>query len=357
LFVVDGFLDRESRMADTLRAAARMDTTIEVVEQSQVGQVRRLVAEIGHAQDFSVDDLGRAALVATEVSTNLVKYGKRGSVTVGPFFDEGAVGIQLIAVDRGPGFADFDAAALDGHSSGGSLGLGLGVIKRSSDLFEAYTAADQGSAFLTRVARGRVAPRASTDRLAIGSRRSPKRGESECGDAWAHASCGRWDRICVVDGLGHGPLAALASATAIDVFLAAVESDTPEEILRKCHVAMNATRGAVMAVAAIDVEAGRIVFSGVGNISGMVHSATDSGQLMSMEGIVGHDLRCLRSVERPWLTGAALVLGSDGLSGPWHLARYPGLERCHALLIASVLFRDFARDTDDATVVVAKDRR
>jgi anti-sigma regulatory factor (Ser/Thr protein kinase) len=334
-----------------------METTIEVVEQSQVGQVRRLVAEIGHSLELSAADLGRAALVATEVSTNLVKYGKRGSVTVVPFFDEGAVGIQLIAVDQGPGFADFQAAARDGHSTGGTLGIGLGAIIRASDLFDAFSAPEQGSAFLSRVARGRIAPRETADRVTLGSRRTPMRGETECGDAWAHARCGRWERICVVDGLGHGPMAAVASAVAVDVFLAAVEGDTPETILRKCHAAMNGTRGAVMGVAAMDVEAGRFTFAGVGNISGMVHSALEAKHLMSTEGIVGHNMRTIRSVERPWSPGDAVVLSSDGLSGRWNLSRYPGLLQHHPLLVASVLFRDFARDTDDATVVVAKDRR
>ncbi|MDB5911370.1 MAG: serine/threonine protein kinase [Ramlibacter sp.] len=334
-----------------------MDTTIEVVEQSQVGQVRRLVAEIGHSQQLSAADLGRAALVATEVSTNLVKYGKSGSVTVSPFFDEGAVGIQLIAVDQGPGFADFEAAARDGHSTGGTLGIGLGAIIRASDLFDSYTAPQQGSAFLARVARGRIAPRETAARIVVGGRRTSMRGETECGDAWAHASCGRWERICVVDGLGHGPLAAVASAAALDVFLAAVEADSPETIIRNCHAAMNGTRGAVMGVAAIDVEAGRFIFTGVGNITGMVHSGFEAKHLMSTEGIVGHNLRSIRNVERTWSPGDAVVLSSDGLSGRWNVARYDGLQQHHPLLVASVLFRDFARDTDDATVVVAKDRR
>jgi hypothetical protein len=37
--------------------------------------------------------------------------------------------------------------------------------------------------------------------------------------------------------------------------------------------------------------------------------------------------------------------------------RYPGLLQRHGVLVASVLFRDFARTTDDATVVVARDLR
>jgi anti-sigma regulatory factor (Ser/Thr protein kinase) len=343
-------------------AASRADaypteTAFEVVESSQVAQVRRLAMEIGRALGLSEQDVGRAALVATEAATNLVKYGKQGAMTVGPFFDQGSVGVQLTAVDHGPGFPDFGAAARDGHSTGGSLGLGLGTMMRASDLFDSYTGADQGSAFLVRVARGRVPPAAGACGLAIGARRVPKRGETECGDAWAHAHCGRWERLCLVDGLGHGPLAAIAAREALAVFHAAGEADTPATIIERCHAALKTTRGAVMAVAAVDAHAGRILFAGVGNIAGMLYSPSSSHHLLSTDGIVGHNMRTVRVVERPWARGDSVVLSSDGLTGRWNLARYPGLVHRHPLLVASVLFRDFARDTDDATVVVARDLR
>jgi anti-sigma regulatory factor (Ser/Thr protein kinase) len=334
-----------------------METTIEVAEQSQVAQVRRAVTALGEQQHLSEEDIGRAALVATEASTNLVKYGQKGRVTVSPFFDEGSVGIQMIAVDNGPGFADFPAASRDGHSTGGSLGIGLGAMMRASDLFDVYTAADKGCALLARVARDRVAPRASGARLALGYRRAPKGGEIECGDAWAHATCGRWERLCLVDGLGHGPLAAIASSAATSAFREAGEDETPADIIQRCHKALMGTRGAVMGIVAIDTEAGRFLYAGVGNIAGMVLSASGANHLLSTEGIVGHRVRTVQMVQRAWSAGDAVVLSSDGLSGRWNLARYPGLLYHHPLLAASVLFRDFARDTDDATVVVAKDLR
>ena len=335
-----------------------METTLEVVEQSQVGQVRRLATDLGRAQGLGEDDLGRAALVATEMSTNLVKYGKSGTVTLNRFHHDGAEGLQLVAADKGPGFADFMASTRDGHSTGGSLGIGLGVIMRASDLFDTYTRVDQGSAILSRVARDRAAPSGSVESgLAIGARQAPKSGETECGDAWAHAICGRWERLCLVDGLGHGPLAAVAAQEAIAAFRAAPESQMPADIVDACHSELTSTRGAVMAVVAIDRAAGMLYFAGVGNIAGMVYSGISSKSLLSTEGIVGHRMRTVRTVEREWSPGDTVVLSTDGLSGRWNVANYPGLLERHAVLVASILFRDFARTTDDATVVVAKDLR
>ena len=169
--------------------------------------------------------------------------------------------------------------------------------------------------------------------------------------------CGDWERLCVIDGLGHGPLAASASLQALEVFRAAGASVTPGEIIGRCHAALKSTRGAVMAVAGINVRTGRLQFAGVGNIAVAVHSSQGVQHLTSTAGIVGYNMRDVREQDRAWRAGDIMVLSTDGLSGRSSLERYPGLARCHPALIASVLHRDHGRDNDDATVVIARDPR
>jgi anti-sigma regulatory factor (Ser/Thr protein kinase) len=313
-----------------------METTIEVSEQSQVAEVRRVVAELARLQGMSATETGRCALVATEVSTNLVKYGKGGVVTVVGFSEWSVSGIQIVASDKGPGFSNFVASSRDGVSTGGSLGIGLGGIMRASDLFEVFTLPGQGSA------------------LTMGTRRTPKRGQVECGDACSYTRAGGWQRLCVVDGLGHGPLAAQASAEALAVVRASPAEDSPLQILERAHEALRPTRGAVMAVAAIDCARGRISFAGVGNIAAAVYSGEATHHLLSVEGVVGYNARSLKMEEFPWTPESCVILSSDGMSTRWNLARYPGLLQRHPALVASVLHRDFARDSDDATLLVAK---
>jgi hypothetical protein len=48
-----------------------------------------------------------------------------------------------------------------------------------------------------------------------------------------------------------------------------------------------------------------------------------------------------------------VVMHSDGISARWDLADYPGLRARGPAIIAGVLMRDFARNRDDASVVVA----
>ena len=331
-----------------------METTLEVHEQSQVGEVRRAVADIGARIGLSALDLGRAALVATEAATNLVKYGKQGSITAGTFAEGGASGIDLVVTDRGPGFADFGASLRDGHSTSGSLGIGLGTILRASDVFDVYTLESQGSAFFSRIASGGVKPR--TEGLTVGGRSAPKRGQVECGDAWAFTRSGRWQRLCMVDGLGHGPLAASAAAQALQVLRDAPERDTPGDILRRAHSALKSTRGVVMAVASVDTVAQEACFAGVGNITGVLLAGGQQHHLLSIDGVVGYNMRTTRDHILPWSAGGLVVLASDGLSTRWNLGRYPGLVTHHPALVAAVLFRDFARDNDDASIAVAMER-
>ena len=334
-----------------------METTIDVIEQSQTAEVRRAVAELGQAHGMSEVDLGRAALVSTEMATNLVKYARRGVVVVSWFEEGGAAGIQLLAADHGPGFTNFQQSARDGYSTGGSLGIGLGTIMRTADMFEMYSLESMGSAFLSRITCGSVKPKTAAGKLLVGSRSLPKLGQQECGDSWGFKKAGRWQRVCVVDGLGHGPLAARAAMEAVRVFKTCPEADSPSEILQKVHAALKTTRGAVMAVVAIDSTAGVASFAGVGNIAGIIFGGEKSQHLLSIEGTLGFNVRAFRQHDYPWSANSSLVLNSDGLPTRWNLSRLPGLLNKHPALITAVLHRDFARDLDDSTVLVAKEAR
>jgi hypothetical protein len=50
-----------------------------------------------------------------------------------------------------------------------------------------------------------------------------------------------------------------------------------------------------------------------------------------------------------------LVLHSDGLTSHWKLDRRSPLASKHPSLVAGVLYRDFARERDDSTVVVVRE--
>ncbi|MGZ8295425.1 MAG: serine/threonine protein kinase, partial [Telluria sp.] len=100
---------------------------------------------------------------------------------------------------------------------------------------------------------------------------------------------------------------------------------------------------------------GKLQFAGVGNIAGSVIGGGPRRHLLSHNGIVGSNLRKVQQFEQPWDSGSLLILHSDGLGTRWDLDAYPGLAFAHCAVIAAVLYRDFTRGRDDATVVAVRE--
>ncbi len=333
-----------------------METIVTVSEPSQVAQARRQALAVASACAFSEEAAGKVALIVTEAGTNLVKYAGGGYLVVRPYAEDDLLGVEILALDNGPGLNQLSLQ--DGHSTGGSLGLGMGAIMRMSTSCEIYTGEGRGTAILARVAPGKARSAARpppVQRLTAGGISTPKPGQEACGDAWAETWRDGALWLTVIDGLGHGPQAAFASAQAIRVFREASGNASPEEILSRAHGELKATRGAVMAVAAIRPAEGRIDFAGIGNIAAVVLRQDDVKRLASMDGTVGYSIRQIRGQSQPWTPESTLIMNSDGLSSRWNLAEHPGLLSRHPSLIAAVLHRDFGRQNDDTTVVAAKE--
>lgn len=331
-----------------------METTITIDHHSRIAEARRAAALLGHTMGLTPELVAQASLVITELCTNILKYGERGEVLLSTLCaNAAAYGLDIVALDRGPGIANFDAAVKDGFSTGGSLGVGLGTMRRAAALFDIYSAAGVGTAVLVRLLEKKVAA-PKEDGFTVGSRMTPIRNETVSGDGW---SCLRFDQtlaVAVVDGLGHGSKAAEAAHAAIDAFHGSVRQVGPAQAIQMAHQALLSTRGAVMAVASIDQKAQTIRFAGLGNISAVVYAQGVPARLVSTDGTVGYGVRKARESSAAWTSRSTLILNTDGLSSRWNLAKHPGLLACHPMLIAALLHRDFSRDTDDATVVVIR---
>jgi hypothetical protein len=293
--------------------------------------------------------------VATEAATNLAKHATGGQVVLRSLAPEDAgCGVEVLALDRGPGIADVGRSLRDGYSTAGTAGAGLGAIRRLADLFDLATAPGLGTALVARVCRRDVPDAAPPQAVEVGAVCLPVAGEEACGDAWAVESSPTRTAVLVADGLGHGLLAATAAAEAVRVFRKTAGSH-PEEIVRALHAALRPTRGAAAAVAVIDHPARTLRYAGVGNISGVVLALGRRQGLVSHSGTLGHDARKVQSFEYVWPAGALLVMHSDGLASQWDLGRYPGLSARHPALAAGVLYRDYRRDRDDVGVVCLRE--
>lgn len=326
-----------------LTGAATLVLPIE--HTSQVGHARRTAQQWAERIGFDEVDAGRAAIVATELASNVVKHARAGELHLNRVPGRHTEGLELLSVDRGPGF-DLAHCLVDGYSSRGTPGTGLGALVRQAQVFDAY--ADARGA----VVMARLYPRGSAGAqdVRFGVSHHALHGETVSGDAWRLAIEERRASALLIDGLGHGSEAALAAQAGADGF-AEGPFEPPEAVLAKAHQRMAGTRGGAMAVAQYDGQ-GMLRFVGIGNISGSLVAAETSRGLASHPGIVGGQFRKARVFDHPQVGGQLLVMHSDGLQSRWRLGDYPGLWHRHPAVIAALLHRDFCRKRDDATVLV-----
>jgi len=323
---------------------------IALLDDSHVGEARRTAASFSRIASLSEAEAGRVANVVTELGTNLRKHASGGELLMRELRYGQRAGVEVLSIDRGPGM-DLATALRDGHSTAGTRGEGLGAVRRQAHEFDAFSGRG-GSVIVARVWGG--GPR--EDAVELGAVCVPFPGEAICGDAWEAQLSTASTRLLVVDGLGHGPIAARAASTAVEAFAATGRLPGPEAVVHALHAALRPTRGAALAVAELDLIARIVRFSGVGNIGAALESADQKTRgLVSHNGIAGHEARRIQEFAVPWPSKGVLIVHSDGIQTQWKLEAYPGLRARHASVIAGVLYRDFRRKGDDSTVVVIKE--
>ena len=324
---------------------------LQIGDASTIGAARRRSAGLAQSLGLAELDAGRLALVVTEASTNLVKHAGGGEIFLRALEENGAVGVDMLALDRGPGIRNIGEALRDGFSTGGTPGTGLGAIARNASRFDLYSHAG-GAAVLAQIwPSGCASPK---EAIEVGGINVPHPGESVSGDAWAVQYGADCVLLLVADGLGHGMLAADASRAAVDAF-GKRRGASPAEALEEIHRALRSTRGAAVSIAALDRKRGQLGFAGIGNIAGVIVNGARSRSLVSHHGIVGTAVRRIQEFSYPWAAGDVLVLHSDGLGSHWSLDDYPGLAQRHPSLIAGVLYRDHRRGSDDTAVAVLRE--
>ena len=325
-----------------------------IEESSQVPAARRVATRL--AQDLGFDEagVGNVGLVVTEIGTNILKHGGGGQILLLAVREDGVDGLDVIGLDRGQGMPDVTACLRDGYSTAGSAGTGLGAIRRLSSDFDIYTVPRHGAALVARLWSRRRAPHAPG--LVVGVAAAALAGETVSGDGWALEQTPTRTVLLLVDGLGHGFVAAEAAREAVRLFRANA-ARTPAEIVKALHDGLRGTRGAAAAVTEICADRGLVRFCGVGNVVAILVTPSGRRQFVSHNGIVGHSARKIVEFSYPWSTDGVLIEHTDGLGTHWDVTGYPSLLDRSPSLVAGVLYRDFNRGRDDVTVVVARQAR
>jgi anti-sigma regulatory factor (Ser/Thr protein kinase) len=359
-----------------LRAPPPQDMRwLRVEDASAVPACRKAVQVLAERLQFSAVRIGQLALAVTEAASNLYKHAVQGSLLLCVNRDGPQPGIDLVTIDAGPGLRDVSAAVRDGHSTAGTLGIGLGAIQRLADFSDLYSLAGRSTSLVARflpaggttpqnlLSTGGSTPPYPPDPPELGGAARPPKppwgagllrpitGETECGDAYGAVQAGGAVTGVLCDGLGHGPLAAAAAADGVAAVLE-VPAGEPAAVLERVHRRMGRTRGGAVGIVRIDGPLAR--FAGLGNVAASIVSGGERKSMISLPGIAGHQARAIRQFEYQVPTGAAVILHSDGISSRWEAAALPGIAARDPLLIAAVLLAAAGVHRDDAGILVLK---
>ena len=208
----------------------------------------------------------------------------------------------------------------DGYSTAGTSGTGLGATSRLSTEFDLFSEPGKGTVVMSRVARrcssdstgSRRRPPPGVAPLEIGAVCVPLAGETECGDGWRVAVNGQTVAMLVVDGLGHGPLAATAARSAAQAF-EEQPIEEPVSVMQSLDRRLLGSRGAVGACARLRAPEGKLHYAGVGNISGVIIDPHRSRGLVSLNGTLGLQSHARTAVRLRLFRGQR---GGDALGRP-----------------------------------------
>ncbi|WP_347841243.1 ATP-binding SpoIIE family protein phosphatase [uncultured Draconibacterium sp.] len=341
--------------------------TLQIEHESDVGICRRKSVSLAKQLGFDEVKTGEIAIVVTELVTNVLKHGGRqGKILVCEVkTNDGQKAIEVWCCDSGPGIPDIEKAIKDGFSNKVSLGIGMGSIRRFSDEFEinpnhspfknndALNGLEQ---YTTCIRTLKWVPAkkwiGSNRALSIGAVSRSKPGEKLNGDCYVVNHIAATNTVAaVIDGLGHGKEAHMASQLAREQII--MKSGQPVNmLLQHMNAGTRGTRGLVASVVSIDTERNKLQFSGIGNIEGFVVTSGEKKNLLSYGGIIGHNMRTPRVFDYDFNPGDYLCMSSDGITSRWRPEDINWND--HPQSIAERLLINYSRDNDDATILIIR---
>ncbi len=330
--------------------------TQEAIPISDVGDLRtaRLAARsMSTAIGFDERAVEEIALAVRELATNLVKHAKDGILRLRRTEEGGRTGIQIDSEDQGPGIPNVERAIGDDFSTSGSLGCGLGAVNRLMDEFDVTSRPGAGTRIVCKRWLRLGVPAALACPLAFGVATRPCPLMPVNGDAFVIKQWGESALVGVIDGLGHGQFAYRAAQAArqyVERHYDQPLADIFQGVTRTCR----ATRGVVMALARFDWGRATLTFASVGNVEARVFGSPEPMNFVYPRGVLGLNARRPVVTQHRWELNNVMVLHSDGLTTHWRWSDFPHFAEASATVVAQELLRAFARETDDATVVVVK---
>jgi anti-sigma regulatory factor (Ser/Thr protein kinase) len=328
-------------------------TDVGVTTPANVLRAHDIARERAVSLLFPITHCDEIALAVTELATNLIRHASGGTITVAAVRGKEHDGIEIRAVDNGPGITNVEQAITDGYSTAGGLGLGLGTVNRLMDELEICSRSQGGLEIMCRRWVRAQPHRPVSGGLALGAATRSCHFLPDNGDAFIFKQWEHHALAGVIDGLGHGPFARRASQTARQYI--EQHFDQPlDHLFRGTGRACRATRGVVMALARFDLTIRSLTIASVGNIEVRLVGTRDPVNLVVRRGIVGMHAPNPVPTEHAWTPTSCLIMHSDGVGTRWRWSDFSEIAQKPPNMLAHRLLSEFGRIDDDATVLVIR---
>lgn len=325
------------------------EEALPILDEASVAVARQATRDRAAAHGLSAVGAERLALVVSELAHNQLAHARRGWIALRPIARGGVPGVEVVAADSGPGIADPAGALRGGHSTAGTLGVGLSGVRRTAAEMDLDVRRGEGTCVTARVFDAPV-PR----RREVGVYGRPHPDERTSGDGALFVRRDDALVLGVCDGLGHGEPARDAARAATSA-LRRHAALSPGEQLAACDRALGGTRGAVMTILHVDDREGRIDAASAGNVTTILAHHRSERRLGGLSTTLGGARPARFATERTAIDPRdVIVVFTDGLSSRSTLADDRDLWFQHPAAVAQRLVERFARATDDVLVAVVR---
>lgn len=332
---------------------SRVHKLFNAADRSYLAILKKEIHGMATAAGLTEHRTAEVDIVVAELASNLIKHAGGGEILVRTI-DGNNPGIELISIDNGPGMIDPQRMIDDGISTTNTMGHGLGSIKRLSDNFQIYSLKGWGTIVLSRLYNTSLPSFSRKPQADVKAIILAKPGETLSGDGAYYDLNKKRLTIMLGDGLGHGKDANEAVEQAIAAFKECKEDDLIETF-RFIHRQVRKTRGLVASIAKFDFSEKRWQILGIGNIATRMQRSLGSKSYIAYNGIVGMNIpNTMKVHDIDSELGQVLVMCSDGIKSSIDFHKYTGIFKCDLSIVAAAVYKDFARRTDDMSVVVSR---
>lgn len=185
----------------------------------------------------------------------------------------------------------------------------------------------------------------------------PLKGQTQSGDCYLVKLFHQEALVAVVDGIGHGEVAATAARLTAQLIESFAGELTLDALISECHERLRGTRGAVLGLALLNASNDTLTWAGVGSVHGLLLRRRQTNGLKRQEallpaaGVVGHRLPRVPISTVPVAYGDLLVMATDGIRPGFEMDIRGGESTQQ---IAQKILNGYALETDDALVLVVR---